>query len=53
VRELVEAALAWDEIDGLTSPHCTAEMLKASDLGLFKAIRAYAALYADARADEG
>lgn len=39
---LIEAALEWAEIDNLTSPPCTAEMLKASDRRLFAAVRAYA-----------
>lgn len=42
-RVLINAALAWMEIDNLPSPPATAEMLKASDSELFAAVRAYAA----------
>ena len=41
-ENLLQAALDWAEIDELTSPPCTAEMLKASDIALFTAVREYA-----------
>lgn len=40
-KTLDEAIEDWVEIDNLTSPPCTAEMLKSSDRALFKAIREY------------
>ena len=42
-QPLLTAAKDWVEVDNLTSPPCTAEMLKASDRELFKAVREYIA----------
>ncbi len=49
---LSEAAVEWVEIDDLTSPPCTVEMLRASDISLFKAVRTYARSLLKDKTDE-